>query len=302
MSEKSLPVRASGKSAFAVTERRPGVHIIDELIEERCPSFAGHWTWPLLRHPLLGLLGYGKAVKMADRLAKMSGAASFDYLADALDFRLEVENLERLPATGAVVVVANHPTGLADGAAVWKTLSARRRDVMFFANADALRVNPGFADALIPVEWVLDKRSPAKTRETLKLAGEAFEQGKCIVIFPSGKLAKMIDGELTEQEWHSTAIGLARKKKAPIVPLHVRARNSRFYYSLARLNGELRDITLFHELLNKKGARFGMEFGPLIPHEHLAGDALAITARMRDYVSYELGDDPDLAFDGENTE
>lgn len=296
MSEKSLPARNGEPSAFAVAASADDVHIVDELIEERCPSFVAHWTWPVVRPVLLGMLGYGKARRMADRLALMSGADSFDFLAETLDFRLTLNNPERLPKTGAVVVVANHPTGLADGAAVWQALTAYRKDVVFFANADAMRVNPDFADTLIPVEWVLDKRSPAKTRETLRLAGQAFAEKKCIVIFPSGKLAKMEAGALIEQDWHATAVSLARKKKTPILPLHVSARNSRLYYALARANGELRDITLFHELLNKKGAQFRMNFGPLIPHEALAGDALALTEQMRDYVANQLGADPDCAF------
>ena len=172
-----------------------------------------------------------------------------------------------------------------------------RTDVMFFANADAIRVVPGFSETIIPVEWVVDKRSPAKTRETLRLAGEAFEQEKCIVIFPSGKLAKMMDGKLTEQDWFSTATALARKKRAPIVPLNVTARNSSLYYFLSRVNNELRDITLFKELVNKKGARFDMTVGPLIRSEGLAGvDAGEVTEKLRDYVSYTLLETPNLAF------
>ena len=45
---------------------------------------------------------------------------------------------------------------------------------------------------------------------------------------------------------------LARRFSAPIVPLHIRARNSWLFYALSQLSHELRDITLFHELLNKE--------------------------------------------------
>ncbi|MCH2457894.1 MAG: acyltransferase, partial [Henriciella sp.] len=114
-------------------------------------------------------------------------------------------------------------------------------------------------------EWVADKRSPAKTRETLKRASEAFEAEKCVVIFPSGKLAKKVDGVLTEQAWFPTVVSLARKQGAPIVPMNVRAENSRLFYRLSEINGELRDITLFHELLNKKQARFELTHGKTIP-------------------------------------
>ena len=301
MTEKSLPVRArkdSAASAFEVVRKNTDQHIIDELIEERCPSFAEHWSWPALRPVLLGALGYHKAVRWADDMRDMVGNAPFDYLVEELDMAIAVRHLERIPKTGRVVVIANHPTGLADGAAVWDVLMRVRKDVMFFANADAVRIVEGFSDTIIPVEWVQDKRSPAKTRETLKLAGQAFAEEKCIVIFPSGKLAKMVDGKLTEQDWFSTAVGLARKRKAPIVPLNIEARNSRLYYLFSRLNGELRDITLFKELVNKRRAKLSMTVGPLILPGLLKGDAGEITDRLHDYVSYDLPQAPNSEFIG----
>ena len=296
MPDKSSRVPAEGPSVFNVARPPTDQHIIDELIEERCPSFVDHWSWPGVRPILLGMLGYRTAVRWADHMQLLGGADAFDYLARELAMQINIQNMERIPAKGRAVVIANHPTGLADGAAVWAALMRVRRDVMFFANADAIRLVPGFADTIIPVEWVLDKRSPAKTRATLKLAGQAFAEEKCIVIFPSGKLAKMIDGQLTEQDWFSTAVGLARKKKAPIVPLNVTARNSRLYYLFSRLNGELRDITLFKELVNKRGGRFDMTVGPLIGHESLTGDAGEITDRLHDYISYHLPETPNVPF------
>lgn len=296
MTDDTLTTGKLARSAFLPADTSGDKHIVDVLIEERCPSFAGHWTWPVVRPLLYSLLGYKTARTMADDLKRMSGVESFDHLADTLDFRITTHHLSRVPKTGRCVVIANHPTGLADGVAVWQALTAVRRDVVFFANADAMRVNPRFGDAMIPVEWVLEKRSPAKTRETLKLAGEAFAEGKCIVIFPSGKLAKMIDGKLTEQDWFPTAVGLARKQKAPIVPLNVDALNSRLYYFFAKLNGELRDITLFHELLNKKRSKFEMTCGPVIDAAALEGENVEITRLLRDYVAYEVQHAPDKSF------
>lgn len=296
MGDKPTPITAMSKSAFAVPDIRADQHIVDVLIEERCPSFAEHWTWPLTRPILYSLLGYRKARKMANELASLNGQDSFGHLADELDLKIVRTSFERIPRTGRVVVVANHPTGLADGVAVWKAISEVRKDIVLFANADAMRVNPNFGDALIPVEWLMEKRSPAKTRETLRRAGEAFEQEKCIVIFPSGKLAKMVNRKLTEQDWFSTAVGLARKKNAPVVPLHVGSRNSRLYYLFSTWNGELRDITLFYELLNKQGSQFYMTAGPLLQPDQLVGDVAAVTAALKEYVSYQLADEPDAAF------
>lgn len=286
----------SSTSVFLEGIEETDAHIVDTLIAERCPSFVSHWTWPVVRPTLYSLLGYRKARRMADDLMQLNGRLSFEYLSNELGVDLTLAHLDRLPETGRVVVAANHPTGLADGVAVWDALMRKRQDVVFFANADAIRVNPQFQDVIIPIEWVASKRTPAKTRETLRRAAEAFAQEKCIVIFPSGKLAKRIDGQLTEQDWFPTVVSLARKQKAPIVPLNVKARNSWLFYKLSQINGELRDITLFNELLNKKRAKFDMTFGPVIPAEHLEGDSSEVTTRLRDHVAYHLADDPHATF------
>ena len=286
-----------GASAFLKGIEEPDQHIVDTLIEERCPSFASHWTWPAVRPLLYGLLGYDKARHMADTLMTLNGRQSFEYLSGELDVKLDLHHLDRLPETGRLVVAANHPTGLADGVAVWDALRRKREDIVFFANADAVRVNPNFQDVIIPVEWVAGKRTPAKTRETLKRAAAAFEEEKCVVIFPSGKLAKKRGGVLTEQDWFPTVVSLARKQEAPILPLHVSAENSWLFYRLSKINGELRDITLFHELLNKKRAEFEMSFGPMIPPDRLAGDATELTRQLKDHVAYTLREDPHAPFE-----
>ena len=298
MSEDVLE-KKNAASAFLQGVEAPESHIVDTLIEERCPSFVGHWSWPVVRPALYTLLGYSKARRMADTLMTLNGRESFDYLARELDVQRTQNHIDRLPETGRLLVAANHPTGLADGVAVWDALIRKREDIVFFANADALRVNPQFEDVIIPVEWVADKRTPAKTRETLKRAAEAFREEKCVVIFPSGKLAKKVDGVLTEQEWFSTVVSLARKQKAPVQPLHLNARNSWLFYKLSQLNGELRDITLFNELLNKKRASFDLTFGKPVAPENLAGEAASLTQSLRDHVAYTLSDDPHAEFEPE---
>lgn len=298
MTDDPLPRPAvqSGMAAFLPETERTGVHIVDVLIEERCPGLRASPAWPLARPLLYSILGYGKARRMADELRQLSGRESFDQLSGQLAFDISINRLDRLPETGRCIVAANHPTGLADGIAVWDALKKKRDDVVFFANADAVRVNPRFEDVIIPVEWVQDKRSPAKARETLKRAAAAFAEEKCVVIFPSGRLARREGGQMIEKDWFPTVIGLARKQAAPIVPLSLDARNSRLYYLLCGLSNELRDITLFHELLNKRGAKFEMTFGATIPPGALEGDAAALTEALKAHVSRALLDNPDAPF------
>ena len=298
MTEKTLSQQplAPRKSAFLDVETPADMHIVDVLIEERCPKLRASPSWPVVRPVLYTLLGYRKARSMADRLIELNGRDSFDLLAEQLAFDLTIDGIERMPREGRLIVAANHPTGLADGVAVWDLLKRVREDVVFFANADAIRVNPRFEDVIIPVEWVMEKRSPAKTRETLKRAAAAFAEEKCVVIFPSGRLASKDGDRLVEKDWFSTVVGLARKQNAPILPLNLDAWNSRLYYLFCKLNGELRDITLFHELLNKRGSKMRMTFGRTIDPDTLDGDANVLTEKLKQHVAYELLEDPAAVF------
>jgi putative hemolysin len=298
MTDEILPpaTKVPPVSAFHVDDSQADKHIVDVLIEERCPRIREHWSWPLVRPALYKVLGYGKARRMADEIVQLNGRQSFDLLSEQLSFDLTIDGIQRMPKTGRLIIAANHPTGLADGVAVWDLLKRVRDDIIFFANADAVRVNPKFEDVIIPVEWVAAKRTPAKTRETLKRAAEAFTNEKCVVIFPSGRLARRVDGALQEKDWFSTVIGLARKQKAPILPLNLDARNSALYYLFCDLNDELRDITLFHELLNKRGSKFSMTFGQLIDPALLEGDAGVLTEKLKHHVAYDLLTNPAAVF------
>ena len=132
---------------------------------------------------------------------------------------------------------------------------------------------------------------------TLRRAAATFAAERLLMIFPSGALAQMRNGVLTDEPWLPTAITLARKNKAPLTPLHINGRNSALYYRFCNLNRELRDITLFHELLNKQGDKFHLTFGPQIPWEHLGGEPQAVTDHLRNYVETILPNDPEKPFE-----
>ena len=272
-------------------------HIVDVLIAERAPRLTGSPLWPLIRPPLYSLLGYREARAMADAVADLSGEGTLDYVADLLDLKVSSLNLDRVPATGRCVVVANHPTGIADGLAVFAALRKRRTDSIYFANADALRVSPRLGEAVIPVEWVVAKRTREKTRATLQAARAAFEAERCVVLFPAGRLARVAkDGSLTDPEWAQTATSLARKYEAPIVPIHVSGPYSHLFHLFHRFSDEMRDITLFHEMLNKKKKPFRLTVGLPIPPSRLEIDAARATYALKAFTERVLPTQPDAEF------
>ncbi|MFZ4166341.1 GNAT family N-acetyltransferase [Brevundimonas sp. NPDC058933] len=272
-------------------------HIVDVLIAERAPRLTRSTAWPLIRPALYGLLDYAKARRMADAIGPMGGRQALDYVSSLLELTVETQNLNRLPATGRCLVICNHPTGIADGLAVHDALRTVRDDLIYFANADALRVSPRLSETVVPVEWVTAKRTREKTRATLQSAKAAFEAERCVVMFPAGRLARVdVQGRLTDPEWATTAASLARKYEAPVVPIHVAGPTSRLFHLFDRFSQELRDITLFHELLNKQGRAFDLRVGHPIPPDALDIDAARATEALKTFVERVLSTDPDAVF------
>ena len=208
--------------------------------------------------------------------------------AATIGMRIAVLGSAFLPRQGRLVIASNHPTGLADGVVLWRVLSPIRRDVRMLANADAIRMAPGLADVFIPVPWRESERNAASRRSLVAELGRTLRGEGTVVFFPSGRLAYCTSGGLAERPWQPTVITVARKFRAPILPLHIRARNSPLFYGLSRLSDELRDITLFHELLNKGATRFDITLGRAIDPRSLPDDPVAAAGRLQRYVEHEL--------------
>ena len=289
---------AGSTSAAAAGDK----HIVDVLIEERAPKLSNGPLWPVLRPVLYTVLNYNKAVRMADTIAPMSGRDALESISELLHVKRESYGVDRIPNAGAFLLLANHPTGITDGIALYDAVKKARPDVLFYANSDAERVCKRFGEVLIPVEWVLAKRTRERTRLTLKMTDEAFEQNRPLAIFPAGRLARVRDGVLTDPEWMPTAARLARKYELPILPVHMSGPYSFWFHTFSKFSAELRDITLFHELLNKQGKTYKLTFGPLIPHEHVAGDTTSAIRKLKHYIERVLPDAPDTAYDPEGPE
>nr|WP_274706912.1 1-acyl-sn-glycerol-3-phosphate acyltransferase [Allorhizobium sonneratiae] len=279
-----------------VSHGKPG-HIVDTLIAERGTRIVNHPLWPVLRPFLYTLLRYDRAIDFANAIEGLSGFQSFDYMSKLLNLDLHVTNRERIPEKGGFLLVSNHPTGIADGVAMFDLLKDSRPDMVVFANRDAARVNPRFVEMIIPVEWREQYKSKLKTRETLVLTNQAIEEGKVAILFPSGRIAYWADGRLNERPWKTSAIGLARKYNLPILPVHMKARNSGLFYWFANWSTELRDMTVFYELLNKKGRRFDFTIGNLIAPDALQGDVNQLTRALEQHTVHRLSENADAVFD-----
>lgn len=245
-------------------------HLIDPLIAERAPwLYCGTAYGAAFKPVLETLLGYRHTLRVAENLEPLSAPEIMDYMADRLAQNVSVAGLHNIPTTGPALIVATHPTGIADGVIMHDVLRRVRRDAFYFANRDILRVLPQMADIIVPVEWRKDKRSHAKTRQTMIDTENAVNAGRLGVIFPSGRLAKRRGIKLYEREWMASAAMIARKFELPVIPIHLSSRNSALFYAFDAIHPTLRDITLFHETLNKSKFKFQVNIGAAIQPSEL---------------------------------
>jgi putative hemolysin len=271
-------------------------HIIDRLIEERATRMSKTALWPVLRPILYRAFQYRRAVSLADRIAPMSGHDAMAHLSALLSLDMEVNGLSNIPESGGFILAPSHPTGIADGIAVFDLLRNIRPDMAIFANRDAERVAPGFRDLIIPVEWRQDEKTHAKSRDTLEMTARAFMQKRAIVLFPSGRIAYWHEGTLTERPWQTSLVSLARRYDFPVVPARMTARNSGLFYLLSKYSTELRDMTIFRELLNKKGRSYSITIGRPIQPAHLEGEPGEVIARLQEHTVFGLAADPHADF------
>ena len=212
------------------------------------------------------VLGYGRTVALGDYLRDRPADEIMAILGGLLARDVEASGLGNIPRNGPALIVANHPTGIADGIVLHHLLSPIRPDAFYYANSDILRVLPQFETMIAPVEWRHDKRTHGKTRETMSYTRTALGNGRLGVIFPSGRLAKRRGLRLHERPWMASAAMIARKFDVPVIPVNIRARNSALFYLFDLMHPTLRDITLFHETLNKDRQPFRITAGePIKP-------------------------------------
>ena len=210
---------------------------LDPLIAERAPwLYSGKPHHTLAKRLMMRLLRYPRSIELAAEFRDLPTEEIMRRISALIVRDLRVDGLEKIPATGPALIVANHPTGIADGIVLHAVVSAVRDDLFIYANHDMIRVLPQTEELIAPVEWRMEKRSHAKTKYTMDYTRAALGQGRIGLIFPSGRLAKRHGLKLHERPWMASAVMIARKFGVPIIPMNIRARNSALFYLLEMLD------------------------------------------------------------------
>ncbi len=213
----------------------------------------------------------------------------FDHLLDLLgvEARVTSADLARIPRSGPVVAVANHPFGLLEGPVLGSVLPRVRGDVRILANT-VLGAMPEIARHCILVNPFGGAEAARSNARALREAVEWLDGGGMLVVFPAGEVAHATarDWAATDPAWNPAAARLIRRTGAAAIPFYFGGANSALFQLLGLVHPRLRTVLLPHEFLNKRRAEVELRIGHPAPPPVLASfaDAEALTGHLRERV------------------
>jgi putative hemolysin len=249
--------------------------------------------WPRIA-PVRRALEHAFGLAYLDRLHDslppgITGEAFLTWLLDQLrvEVRIGEADLSRIPKSGPVVVVANHPFGGIEGVALARALTWLRPDVKLLANFLLGRIPEirQFFFFVDPFARQGSARAHANAK-SLRAAMSWLADGGLLAVFPAGEVASfdLKSLRITEAAWNPTVAGLARRSGAAAVPVYFPGRNRVVFQTAGMIHPALRTALLPREFLARKGKAIELRVGTPVPATRLsefADDARAI-AYLRD--------------------
>lgn len=255
---------------------------VDALLSQYLPSQSRFgWLKALLRR----VMYEHDFQQFAQRYPHLNGLDFIEQVLSYFDFACDVSDseLEHIPSSGPVVMVANHPIGSLDGMALLRVVARIRPDVKIVANQLLTHIAP-MRSLLFPV----DNLGSRTSRQQIEAMREHLDGGGAMIIFPAGEVSRLRPQGVRDGRWSTGFLRLAARSRAPIVPLYVRGRNSPLFYLTSMLYKPLATLLLIREMFAHRCGRIHLRIGARIPYsawadKDLTADQLAKRFRKHLY-------------------
>jgi putative hemolysin len=206
-----------------------------------------------LRRALDELLGLTR-VRAAFREAEESGDEPFAASLRAFGLEVQAKDFtEAVPASGPVVVMANHPFGGADALSLGALCRAKRPDTLLMANEMAAQL-PVLGKLMLPLSILGGEGSARKNAASLRRSLEHLRGGGLLAVFPSGEVANWKGSAVEESPWSPHISALAERCGAKVILVRFFGKTPAWFHLGGGIHPMVRTALLPRVLLAMRGS------------------------------------------------
>lgn len=222
-------------------------------------------VWPLLRR-CSGFVPadhcYGTAVTYGDGQIERGCLDGGGYAWNVSD-----EDMMKIPSEGPVLVISNHPFGMADGVLQSMLVGLIRPDCRQIAN-EMLLMFPRLAERLISVNVFDTADARAQNTAPLREALQWLKDGHLLNSFPAGAVAHRTwsNPKSVDPPWNPSIAMLARRSNATVIPMFFHGQNGRRFQWAGLLSARLRTAIIPRCFGYARGTCINVSIGdPILP-------------------------------------
>lgn len=187
-----------------------------------------------------------------------------------VQFEIDSEEYERIPRSGPLVVVANHPYGGVDGIILGALLKNVRPDAKLMGNFLLAKLD-GIRGSLITVDPFEGESSAKSNLAGMRKAIRHLREGNCLGVFPAGEVSHLRTSSraVVDRPWSSHVVSLVQKTEATVLPVYFTGTNSVLFQLLGMIHPRVRTLLLAREMCRMKGQSVRIKIGQPIPPDRL---------------------------------
>ena len=209
-------------------------------------------------------------------------------------------DLSKIPTSGPLIMIANHPYGILDGLMMGHILSSVRGDFRILANT-VFRKSADLQRVILPISFDETKDAVRENLATRKNALAYLADGGAIGVFPGGTVSTAATpfAQPMDPGWRSFTARMISKSNATVLPVYFEGQTSRMFQLASHLHNTLRMGLLIKEFKKRIDTPVRVVVGDPITQEDLKEFSTDSRAMM-DFLrkkTYELSPTPLRSYD-----